>query len=356
MASPSQQDQKVPECQIEVDGSDLPAEAAGDVISVAVQDDVDNLSSFTITLNNWDTAKIRMSWSDEDLFKTGKQVEVKMGYRDNLDSLINGEVTGMELVVRPHQGPRLIVRGYDRGHRLTRSRRTTSYTNVTDGDIASTIAGNYGLSTEIETTSETYSYLLQHNQTDSEFLRERASRIGYEVYVREKKLYFRSRKHGDPSSVTISEDNGLLEFYSRLTTIGQVGKVQVRTWNPSQKEAWVGVAQSSDETSHMAGDTVGLEAATDSFGDDSITGVTHIAASQADADQKSRARLKEMALSYISGEGVSVGRSDLRAGIVATIGGMGKRFSGDYYLTNTTHSYTTVHGYMTEFVARRNAS
>jgi len=297
-----------------------------------------------------------MSWSDEDLFKIGKQVDVQMGYRDNVGPLISGEITGMELVVQANQGPRVIVRGYDRGHRLTRGRQTMSYTNVTDSDIASTVAGNYGLSTEIESTSETYPYLLQHNQTDAEFLRERASRIGYELFVREKKLYFRLRKNGDQPSATISQDLGLLEFYPRLTSMGQVGKVQVRSWNPAEKAVWVGRAESGDETNQMGGDTLGLKSATEAFGDQSMTSVTHIVASQGDADQKSRGRLKEIALSYISGEGTSLGRADLRAGIVAKVEGMGKRFSGMYYLTSTTHSYSPRVGYRTAFQARRNAS
>jgi uncharacterized protein len=356
MAPPNQQDQTVPQCQIQVNGSDLPAKASADLIAVTVHDDIEHPSAFSITLNNWDVAKIKMSWSDEDLFKAGKQVEVKMGYLGKVDTLITGEVTGMELAVHAHHGPRVIVRGYDRGHRLARGRHTMSYTHVTDSDIASTIAGNYGLSTEIETTSENYQYLLQHNQTDAEFLRERATRIGYECYVRDKKLFFRARKHGDQPAVTISQDLGLLEFYPRLTTVGQLGKVEVRSWNPAQKEAWIGTAQSGDETSHMGGDALGLASAADAFGDGSMTGATHIAASQADADQKSRGRLKEMALSYISGEGVNTGRTDLRAGIVASVEGMGKRFSGNYYLMTTTHNFTPKLGYRTTFVARRNAS
>jgi phage protein D len=62
-----------------------------------------------------------------------------------------------------------------------------------------------------------------------------------------------------------------------------------------------------------------------------------------------------MALSYISGEGTSIGRTDLRAGIVAKVEGMGKRFSGLYYLTSTTHSFAPNLGYRTAFHARRNA-
>src|SRR5207302_913388 len=108
----------VTEFKIRVDGSDLPLEAAADLIAVTVQEDVDHPSAFSVTLNNWDTEKIDMKWSEQDLFKVGKQLEVHMGYLGKLDPLITGEITGLELVIQSKRGPRLIVRGYDRGHRL----------------------------------------------------------------------------------------------------------------------------------------------------------------------------------------------------------------------------------------------
>jgi phage protein D len=64
-----------------------------------------------------------------------------------------------------------------------------------------------------------------------------------------------------------------------------------------------------------------------------------------------------MALTFISGEGVcSVGHPDLRAGTVIKIAGAGRRFSGPYYLTSTTHTITAKQGYRTTFTVRRNAT
>ena len=346
----------VPDVKIRVDGVDIPQDAAADVIGVTVQDDIYHPSSFSLKLDNWDPQKIDMKWSDDDLFKVGKEVEVRMGYVGSVITLIHGEITGLELGISPSQTPWLIVRGYDRGHRLTRGHQTMSYTNMTDSDIASQIASNHGLSVEAEKTDETYQYLLQHNQTDAEFLRHRARRIGYEVFVREKKLVFRARKNTASESAVISVEQGLLEFNPRLSTMQQTAKVVIRGWNMMGKEAWVGQAQTSDETGTMAGQTTGLQAATDAFGDAAFTSGVQSVVSQADADQRARGRLKEMAIAYICADGRSVGRPELLAGTVAKVEGMGKRFSGLYYLTTTTHSYAPAVGYRTAFQARRNAS
>jgi phage protein D len=56
------------------------------------------------------------------------------------------------------------------------------------------------------------------------------------------------------------------------------------------------------------------------------------------------------------GEGVCTGRTDLHAGQVIKIEGIGARFSGRYYVTSTRHRYSHQDPYTTHFVVRRNAA
>jgi phage protein D len=63
-----------------------------------------------------------------------------------------------------------------------------------------------------------------------------------------------------------------------------------------------------------------------------------------------------MALAFVTGEGVAVGRTDLKAGTVIKIEGFGRRFSGLYYLASACHIYTPARGYRTELGLRRNAT
>jgi phage protein D len=66
--------------------------------------------------------------------------------------------------------------------------------------------------------------------------------------------------------------------------------------------------------------------------------------------------LNEMAMRYVTGEGVCIGRPDLRPGRPVKIEGIGRRFSGLYYVTSTEHSYLPNRGYRTAFSVRRNAT
>ena len=80
----------------------------------------------------------------------------------------------------------LVVQGYDVSHRLFRQPQTRAHLNKKDSDLANEIAQEAGLGTEIENTQIVYEHIFQHNQTNLEFLSQRAWRIGYECSAKKK--------------------------------------------------------------------------------------------------------------------------------------------------------------------------
>lgn len=347
----------IPKFSIRINGTVLPADALADVIAITVQEDVEAPGMFTIQLYDWDADHLRVKWVDHNLFNEGNEVAIQMGYEADvsLATLMSGEITGLEPEFSPEGPPKLTVRGYDRRHRLLRGRKTRSFVQMKDSDIARQIASGAGLRPQVKDTKVKLEYVLQHNQTDLEFLQERARRIGYEVVVEDKTLHFRSPQHDKPATLTLSLDSDIAEFFPRLTTMTQVGQMEVHGWDPKQKQAIV--ARAGRETSKMAGSVTGPQAAQRAFGNTISAGVTQPVLSRSEADQMALGRFNEMALGYISAEGACQGgRPDLRAGTVVKIDGAGRRFSGLYYVTSTTHTITPEQGYRTAFTVKRNAT
>jgi phage protein D len=151
-------------------------------------------------------------------------------------------------------------------------------------------------------------------------------------------------------------DDDLLEFYPRLSSAGQVSGVTVRSASLKEKEELVGQASAGDAVSTMGGQQSGAVLVEGAFGAAIEVLSTHPVATQAEADQLARARLNHLVLNLISGEGVCYGRTDLRAGKVIKIEGVGQRFSGQYYVTAAVHRYAPQDAYHTHFTVRRNAS
>jgi phage protein D len=355
MAQPSDLDRMVPQCRLRIAGADLPEEAQADLVEVAVHQDVAAPGMFTLRLLNWDMDRLEFTWSDDDLFAAGGEVEVLMGYVGHLETVLIGEITGLEPEFAAGELPMVTVRGYDRRHRLMRGRKTRSFAKSKDSDIAGQIAGDAGLTARTEDTGVVHDYELQHNQTDLEFLESRARRIGFEVVVEDKDLLFRPRQNTGAEALTLERSVDLLELHPRLTTLGQAGEVAVRGWSPKDKEAIVGKAAAGDEGTKMGGSATGPAVAEEVFGAAVAATVDLPVLSQAEADQIAGGRLKEIALSYVTGDGVARGRTDLKAGQVVRIEGVGSRFSGLYYTSSVCHTYSC-RGYRTAFTFRRNAT
>ncbi|GJD18496.1 hypothetical protein RIVM261_034520 [Rivularia sp. IAM M-261] len=345
-----------PNLKILIQGKPLVPEIEADLVSVSVSEDLEAPSMFDLKLVTWDVAKQEMTWVDNKLFDVGNEVEIKMGYEQDLKTVMVGEITGLEPEYTQDTMPLLVVRGHDLRHRLLRGRHTKSFLQMKDSDIVSQIARARGLTAKVTDSKVKLEYILQHNQTDWEFLQERALRIGYEVMVDSKTLYFRPHDNNKAKVLTLTYGEDLQEFLPRLSTMAQVQQLEVRGWIPKEKKEVIGKAAVGKEGGTMGGSTSGAKAVKKAFGESSHTIVNQPILSKAEADQMALGQFQDMTIGYITGEGACLGNPSLRAGKVIEILGVGKRFSGLYYISSAEHFYSQNQGYQTSFTVRRNAT
>lgn len=338
---------------IRVNGSALPAGAQADLRSVTVQEDLQALSMFTLELYNWDDERLQVSWSDSRLFAVGNEIEISLGYVGDLHKVMVAEIASLEPVFTTDQPPMLLVRGYDHRHRLARGRKTRTFAQMKDSAIAGQIAREAGLRAQVDDTKATLTYVIQSNQSDWEFLQRRASLIGYEIYVRDKVLYFRRPQSGAQPADKLSLGEDITEFSPRLSSLTQATEAAVRGWDVKQKQPVVGT-QSTVATS--GGRSTGPAAARKAFGAASVAILGQSARTRAEADLVARGQFDSMALAYVEGDAVAHGQPQLQAGTVVDIAGAGQTFSGHYYVTSVTHTMTTDRGYLTSFTVQRNAT
>ena len=355
MAKPEPKRPLVPNFAIMVNGTALPLPASAHVANLSIMQDLDMPAMFTFQLTGSDDQKQSAPWVDDTTFSIGNAVEIKLGYGDKVDSVVKGEIVGIEPSYHASRLPDLQVRGFDRLHRLTRGRKSKTFLDQKDSDVASQIASGAGLTADVEDSAVTLKHVYQHNQTDLEFLLQRASRIGYEVAVDDTKLTFRKRANVESAVFALSQLDGLLEFRARLSSASQVTDVFVRGWSVQDKKEVVGHASASDAAS-MGGQQTGPDAVQASFGAVERLIASDPIETQAEADQVAKAQLEKLALNYITGEGRCQGRTDMRPGQVIELKDIGTRFSGSYYVTGVEHRYTKRNGYVTHFKARRNSS
>jgi len=279
-------------------------------------------------------------------FDLTKEIEIIARSGNQEIPLIKGEITAIEPEFGEGMIAEYVIRGYDRSHRLFRETRSCAYLNTKDSDLANEIANRVGLTPEVETTTTVYDHIFQHNQTDLEFLVERAWRIGYECFVSEGKLYFR-KPPTSGRSAELSWGEDLLSFHPRMTLAEQVDEVIVRGWDMQQQKAIVGKAQNG-ALYPQNGEQKDGAAWAHEFGAGKRVIVDHPVVSQAEADTMATARLNEISGAFILADGQTFRRPDVQAGRIVELKALGTRFSGKYLVTSAVHAYTPT-GFQTNF-------
>lgn len=346
----------VPAFGLRVGGSPLPETVRRDVVEVRVHQDVELPGMFTVRLIDWDADLRRATWSEPGLFDPGAPVEVSLGYVGMLQPVLSGEITGLELEVDRGRVPMLVVRGYDRRHRLMRGRLTRSFVQLTDSDIAQHICRERTLALRATPTTLRHEHVLQHNQTDLEFLTGRARRIGYEVDLDDRTLLFRPRREPMPPVVVLRRDRGLISFLPRLTTMGQTSGAAVQGWDPAQPDSRLRAVAGTDDPDATGGlSPPGAPVDPGALAVGNRTVIRPLAA-QAEAAALADGLAGSTEPWRVEGAGTCIGHPDLRAGRPVQIDGLGSRFSGRYTVTAAVHTYDPSSGYRTAFEVRKERS
>lgn len=289
-----------------------------------------------------------LNWIDDANLEPGKTIKISAQAGSGEELLFDGEIIEIEPEFSP-ETQRLVVRAFDRLHRLMRGRQVRSFVNVTDGDIIQKIAQEVGLRTKLGPTAQVHEYVLQANETNLTFLQRRAAALGYLLYVDGETLHC-AAPESSGTAVELNWGSTLLEFRPRMTTVGQVNDVTVRGWDPKAKREVVSTAQDAKIVPKVGVGTSGGAMAKKAFNLEAHYLVANgPVRMQKEADLLAQATADRLGGRFIEADGRAAGNPSLIAGVQAKLVSVGNRFSGTYYVTGTTHVYDTKEGYQTDF-------
>jgi phage protein D len=355
----------VPYFEVKIAGHAQAQTVVRDITQASYKDNIQEIDSFELTVNNWDAATRDFKYSDGDLFNPGKELELWMGYygKENLRLMIRGQITALHPTFPAGGGSTLAISGVNLLHKLRTKQVSDTYENMTDSDVAKKIANRLGIKIETNPSpdEERYKYLIQDNQYDIIFLLERARRVGYDLFVKEQGqggksqppvlVFARSLDVRRPT-YDLKYGRSLIDFKPDLTTASQLGQVTVRGWDRLNKKKIEETAKRSEVPIKGVGAAGNQAAIEQAFNQRVEIIATKPVESAQEAKRLALRTLEENAKEMVKATASTVGLPDLRAGGVVTIGGVGKRFSGRYFITASTHTIGDS-GYSTQFECRR---
>jgi phage protein D len=366
-----------PAFQVSIAGQPLQDGLLRDVMQVTYRDSVEEIDSFELMVNNWDSGARRpqpkyegaLTPTHPGVFDPGQRLELRMGYMKNLTLMLTGEITTLEPSFPEASGSTLSVRGLNVLHALRTEQHSDHWDDWRDSDIAADLGrrplrpGKAGLGMPVlidpspDETKETF--VMMHNQYDIVFLMERAHRHGYELVLNEKSatnpvrsLYFGpSKTKLQAPTFKLVWGKSLSSFKPKLSTARQISEVTVCGWDRKKNEAiaetakWTDIVKAGPEKQRFSLLAQAFDSRKEIVTDQPVR-------NKAEAKQKAMDILGRQVREVITASGATVGLPQLRAGRKVQIEGLGERYSGTYYITSTTHTLGD-NGYRTQFEARR---
>lgn len=360
--------QSVPKYIVKLNGTELPQTDAAHLQQIVVDLRRQAPASCEIQFNNH--AQETDTYDTRDDLGPGTEVEVSLGYESGeTKKVFTGEIVGTQVKLAEN-GPRIyVLRAFDGLHKLTRGRKTRTFLQQKFSDIFRQIVQERGLSGKADDTSFVREYVVQHNQTDLDFMRGVASWLDFDLSIDHlndpRTVRFRKPDVGGAPQGTITYDNAntanaeapLRRMDVRQSLGRVVSEVVVRGWDPAQKKEIVGTATKSHLYGTMDGETSAPAAVAASWGETERQIVDYKVFSQQEADMIARTKLNEYARSFIRADAEVQGNPALGAGGIVKIQNVGKRFDGGYLLDQVTHIFTSKvqsgGGYTTRFVGER---
>lgn len=319
------------------------------IISIEVDESIENASTFTFNINEgFDKKTQKFKWLDSKILdpESGDDVEINLGYAAHVskssDPLIIGRITALSPSFPSSGTPTLSVQGYDHSFILQKSNAGgKTFKDKSYQDIIKEIAGgkNLGLEgVEKKIIKPCEKIVRNDRDSDYDFIRKRlADRIGYEFFVRNKQVYFRKPMDSSKEVLSLEWGKEILSFSPRLSTAKVVSEVKVRGHDQKDpSKPIVGIATISDLEFKEP------EAKSGAEGIEPFQNKTFESASppcsEEDAKNMARALLIKANNSLIEGSCECIGIPETRAGTNIKIVGVGKRFSGRYYIKSVKHT------------------
>lgn len=332
------------------------ADAISNLISLSVVEDIAGMRHCEARFNNYGVRNSAPAYLylGRDVFDFGKAMAVRFGPSGADREVFAGKISALQADYPAGHSAQVVLFAEDNLQAFRMTRRTRSFDDSSTSDIAQTLAGEHGLTPDVNLDGPTRRASAQLNKSDLAFLRELARADDGEVWLDGTTLHVQRRPDRSAGSLTLTYTGNLLTFSVRADLADQVSDITVAGWDVAAKDGIAETAGSNDLGAELAsGDTGGSSILQSAFATRSERIVREAPLDTAEAKALAKAAYLERARRFVCGTGLVGGEPSLQVGMTVTLDGLGPLFNGGYYVTATRHCYDAITGYRTEFEVER---
>jgi Rhs element Vgr protein len=302
------------------------------VLSIVVTKEVNRVSSAHLIILDGEASKQTFEISSKPEFEPGKEIEIKMGYRSNEETVFKGIVIRHAIKVRKKTSV-LEIECKDKAVKMTVACKSKYFKEMKDSDAMEEIVDTYGLDKEVEATTVTHKHLVQYNSTDWDFIQCRADVNGLLCITDNGKIKIAKPSFSGDAKLTIQYGATVHDLDAEIDARLQYKAVKGSTWRYTDQELLDSVEAADPgvpDAGNLSADTLA-----DVIGQEEFRLYHSGQMDEPELQAWVDAKLMKNRLAKIRGRVKTDGTAAVNPGDLIELKGVGDRFQGKLFVTGT---------------------
>ena len=295
-----------------------------------------------------------LDFCNDGTFTIGSEVSIHLGYKDDVQEVFAGEVTGFAPRLDEYSAPLMEVKIHSKLHRLNKGTRCASFEHKTPAGIIRDIVQGYNLNADVEDFGPEYNYIEQKNFTDYGYIMYLAGKYGKTVYCHGNTVYVKTEIAPTDDDVVLEWGKTIISARTKTDLAAQLSAVTATGWDMRKCSGFTATATMKDVPLKIGGEYCWEDNAkgydSHKVGQLSSSSFTD----EKDAMEVARSVLLGRSLQFQGCEAKTEGNSRIRPGNRLTVKYLGRHSDGEYLVYSVEHSLSVQDGYFTICHLKRN--
>lgn len=329
-----------------VDGKRLNTDYEGALKSIRINDGLNRIGKASMI---FDLTAVDF---EDETFSLMSEVSIHLGYKDDVESVFSGVVTGFAPRFEQYHSPTMEVIICTPLFQLKNGTHTRSFTKKNPAKIIREILDVYALDSDIEDFGPEWEYIEQKDKTDWDYITSLTSMYAKNIYYHENKVIIKSEIAATSDDVILEWGKSLISAETNAKSEGRLSQVMCFGHDWLSDSDFSATAKVKDLSLKIGGKST-WENVSKGF-DANKTHAMIGGVDENDAKEIASAYLLRDSFNFQSCRAQCEGNYKIIPGNRLSVKYIGPDFSGEYLVDSVRHEFSILSGYTSECFLKRN--
>ena len=332
-----------------VDGARLGWKHEGALKSIRIHDRLSSIGTASLVFG-----MSALDFDNDDVFSEGSEVSVHLGYKDDVEEVFSGEVTGFVPRFGEYGAPQMEVQIETKLHRLDKGIRAKAFESKTTAQIIKEIITNHNLKAEVEEFGPKHNYTEQRNITDYDYITQLACKYGKTVWCQGSTVYVKTEITPSDDDVILEWGKSIISARAKTSMTKQLSAATCTGWSIMDCRGFAATATMKDIPLRIGGE-YSWEDNSKGYDPKKIEQITtEEIIDEEDAAAVAKAYIQNRSFKFQSCDIKTQGNYHIKPGNRLTVKYIGKQSDGEYLIESVEHTLDMQEGFITKCHLIRN--